>query len=125
MPFLLTGLQLSTINNQQSIFVSISFAVETSTLFDEEGLAQALKAIPMNSRICLHDENNDIDVYPQDVGVGVSQVLPIVVGALTTKQGFFAVEQPELRIHPALQVALGDLIAVECETWPQVSRGNQ
>jgi hypothetical protein len=68
MPFLLTGLQLSTINNQQSIFVPIGFAVETSTLFDEEGLAQALKAIPINSRICLHDENNDIDVYPQDVG---------------------------------------------------------
>ena len=59
----------------------------------------------------LHDENNDIDVHPSDVGVGIAQVIPVVVGALDDIQSpeVFAVEQPELHVHPAVQVALGDL----------------
>ncbi len=58
----------------------------------------------------LHDENN-IDIGLSDVGIGISQVIPVLVGALDDSQnlGIFAVEQPELHIHPALQVALGDV----------------
>ena len=60
---------------------------------------------------CLHDENNDIDVHPSDVGVGIAQIIPVVVGALDDDQNsiIFAVEQPELHLHPAAQVALGDV----------------
>ncbi|MBK8578097.1 MAG: AAA family ATPase, partial [Candidatus Accumulibacter sp.] len=46
---------------------------------------------------------------PSDVGVGISQVLPIVVGAVAPGGSVLAIEQPELHIHPAMQVALGDL----------------
>jgi predicted ATPase len=64
--------------------------------------------------IQLHDEINDIDVDPPDIGVGVSQVLPVVVGALDMGASenpcrIFAVEQPELHVHPGVQVALGDV----------------
>jgi hypothetical protein len=48
-------------------------------------------------------------VLPQDVGVGISQVLPVIVVALHSNSGIVAIEQPELHIHPAFQVALGDL----------------
>ena len=60
---------------------------------------------------CLHDENNDIDVRLSDIGVGIAQVIPVVVGALDGSQSprIFAVEQPELHVHPAVQVALGDV----------------
>ncbi len=59
----------------------------------------------------LHDENNDIDVRLSDIGVGIAQVIPVIVGALDDGHSprIFAVEQPELHIHPAIQVALGDV----------------
>ena len=46
---------------------------------------------------------------PQDVGVGISQVLPVVVAAHDSSASVVCIEQPELHIHPAVQVALGDL----------------
>ena len=57
----------------------------------------------------LHDENNEIDVGLSDVGVGIAQVIPVVVVALYDDSKIFAVEQPELHVHPAVQVALGDV----------------
>jgi hypothetical protein len=65
--------------------------------------------IPVKSRVAIREELTGIDLTPQDVGVGISQVLPLVVAALYIKEGMLAIEQPELHIHPALQVALGDL----------------
>ena len=64
-----------------------------------------------NGEFYLHDDDNNIDIGLSDVGVGISQVIPVVVGALDDSQSLsiFAVEQPELHIHPALQVALGDV----------------
>lgn len=46
---------------------------------------------------------------PQDVGVGISQVLPVVVAAQDGSASVVCVEQPELHVHPAVQVGLGDL----------------
>jgi len=62
----------------------------------------------------LVEKNNGLEVLPQDVGVGISQLLPVVVAALDTNstemfEYIVAIEQPELHIHPAIQVALGDI----------------
>lgn len=46
---------------------------------------------------------------PQDVGVGVSQILPVVVASLDSRASLVCIEQPELHVHPAVQVGLGDL----------------
>ena len=62
-----------------------------------------------NEEFHLHDEDNNIDIGLSDVGVGISQVIPVVVGALDDSHEIFAVEQPELHLHPAAQVALGDV----------------
>jgi predicted ATPase len=48
-------------------------------------------------------------LMPQDVGVGISQVLPVVVAAQDRSASLVTIEQPELHIHPAVQVGLGDL----------------
>ena len=56
----------------------------------------------------LRDENQ-IDLDPADVGTGISQVIPVLVGALEDSYRLFAVEQPELHVHPAVQVGLGDV----------------
>ncbi|MDE2723103.1 MAG: AAA family ATPase, partial [Gemmatimonadota bacterium] len=73
----------------------------------------------------LHDENNNIDISLSNVGVGIAQVIPVLVGVLDDRsqswnigdfiyipfqrRDIFAVEQPELHLHPAAQVALGDV----------------
>lgn len=43
------------------------------------------------------------------LGTGISQVLPIVVAANHDKIGLVCVEQPELHIHPRFQVELADI----------------
>ncbi|MBE0437586.1 MAG: DUF3696 domain-containing protein, partial [Methylomicrobium sp.] len=43
------------------------------------------------------------------LGTGISQVLPIVVAANYDSIGLISVEQPELHIHPRFQVELADL----------------
>ncbi len=53
----------------------------------------------------------DIRVNIGDVGYGVSQVLPLIVEFLGgSRDGLYAVEQPEVHLHPRAQAALGDLI---------------
>lgn len=63
---------------------------------------------PIRKRIDLVDEAG-LSHQPLDVGVGISQVLPVVVAALDESASLVSIEQPELHIHPAVQVGLGDL----------------
>jgi predicted ATPase len=81
-------------------------------------ILNGLEKQSIKSRLSLHDLNNEVDVTPSDIGVGVSQVVPVVVGALakTAENKFpsiLSIEQPELHIHPAVQCALGDLFIRE------------
>jgi hypothetical protein len=62
----------------------------------------------VRNRLSLIDTNN-LDHQPQDVGVGISQVLPVVVAAQDGNASVVCIEQPELHIHPSVQVGLGDL----------------
>jgi hypothetical protein len=85
---------------------------DTGQLFRIPVLSE-LERLQSHRRLLLHDNVNDTDVKPQDVGVGISQVLPVVVGAMAPKCSIFAVEQPELHIHPRIQCSLGDVFARE------------
>jgi len=76
---------------------------------NREKTKELLDNLPVKKQVFLRDQKRDILVKPQDVGTGISQVLPVIVGALNLESGLMIVEQPELHIHPALQVALGDL----------------
>jgi len=46
-----------------------------------------------------------------DVGFGVSQILPIVVQCVATRDRIISIEQPEVHIHPRLQAEVGGLLA--------------
>src|SRR5438876_805224 len=49
-------------------------------------------------------------VLPSEVGAGISQMVPIIIAALVESgRGLALVEQPEIHVHPALQVGLGDI----------------
>jgi predicted ATPase len=63
---------------------------------------------PVRKRAQLVD-GAGLSLQPQDVGVGISQVLPVVVAAQDGSASVVCIEQPELHIHPAVQVGLGDL----------------
>ena len=47
-----------------------------------------------------------------DVGIGVSQVLPVLVAVIAADPGQLVyIEQPELHLHPRAQVALAQVLA--------------
>ena len=65
-----------------------------------------------------------IDVGLPDVGFGVSQILPLIVQALSSERALITVEQPEIHIHPKLQAEFGTLIA-ESAKGGENGKGNQ
>ncbi|MDP1589594.1 MAG: AAA family ATPase, partial [Prosthecobacter sp.] len=48
-------------------------------------------------------------VAPSNMGIGFSQMMPLVASAFGSENSLIAIEQPELHIHPALQTELADL----------------
>jgi predicted ATPase len=51
----------------------------------------------------------DAELSPNDVGVGVSQAMPVLAAVLMARPGDMIVaEQPELHLHPNAQLALAD-----------------
>ncbi|WP_315796602.1 AAA family ATPase [Bradyrhizobium sp. SZCCHNRI3043] len=72
-------------------------------------LQELYQSLPTRTEIALRDFQKGILVAPNDVGVGISQMVPVVVAALRKNEDVLAIEQPELHIHPAIQVGLGDL----------------
>ena len=59
--------------------------------------------------LVLIDKRSNTPVSHRDVGIGVSQVLPVLVSAYASTGKLIAIEQPEIHLHPALQAELGDV----------------
>lgn len=60
-------------------------------------------------RLSLIDKRTGAEVTHRDVGIGISQVLPVLVSAYASAEKIIAMEQPEIHLHPALQAELADV----------------
>ncbi len=85
--------------------------IAVQTLFDQSADAEELAEhhVDRTVRRLLLDTGADSLVLPSEVGAGVSQVIPVIVAALAAGADLCMVEQPEIHVHPAVQVGLGDL----------------
>ena len=97
--------------------LGIPYKVDIASL-EHDDFPQIGKALALS----LTDTRTDTKVSADDIGVGVSQVLPIVVACTTLRNNILAVEQPELHLHPKLQTELADLLieTVKSEKSPQI-----
>jgi hypothetical protein len=72
----------------------------------------------------LRDNFLNVSVSFQDVGVGLSQVLPLLIAldSFSRERGesFAIVEQPELHLHPRMQAQLAELMLESTETNGQI-----
>lgn len=72
----------------------------------------AVRALGNSARYELMIKTQDEAANLKDVGVGVSQVLPVIVAALFAKpRHIVIVEEPESHLHPLAQSKLADLFA--------------
>ena len=82
---------------------------------DDEALAESWAEEMVKERaeelqyLVLIDKRTGTPVSHRDVGIGVSQVLPVLVSAYASENELLAIEQPEIHLHPALQAELGDV----------------
>jgi hypothetical protein len=75
-----------------------------------EMLAEKIRDLPELLQIWLRDVNRNLQVLPKDLGVGLSQVIPVLVALLEPRSSLVALEQPELHLHPKQQAAMGDAL---------------
>jgi len=70
-----------------------------------------LKDVPGETleKLVLQDLRTNTDVTARDIGVGVSQLIPILVRAFAQRNHLIAIEEPESQLHPALGAELGDV----------------
>ncbi|MDP5293550.1 AAA family ATPase [Oceanimonas sp. CHS3-5] len=72
--------------------------------------SEKLRSEEVSSKAVLWDLDNEIEVSSSDIGVGFSQLFPLVVASIERNKGIIAGEQPELHVHPRVQVGIGDLL---------------
>lgn len=68
--------------------------------------------------LVLVDQRTSTVVTHRDVGIGISQVLPVLVMAYGSRAKLLAMEQPEIHLHPALQAELADVF-IEAALGPR------
>ena len=86
------------------------------SLFDEslvgtiqEKILYSTDDIEYFQELSMVDKRSNTVVSHRDIGVGISQVLPVLAKAYASQRKIIAVEQPEIHLHPALQADLGDV----------------
>jgi AAA ATPase domain len=67
------------------------------------------RTLESESDLVLVDRLTTTEVSHRDVGIGISQVLPVLVSAYGSRERMIAIEQPEIHLHPRLQAEIADV----------------
>ncbi len=98
--------------------LEIPYKIDVRSVDDEVmGTLSALRLQLIRAQASQAEESSSrpVVVSPADVGVGIGQVLPILVEGLTSRNKIICVEQPEVHLHPRLQAQLAEfLVATAC-----------
>lgn len=87
--------------------INQSLAEELNT----QNIAQLNHSALLHKRqVNFKELRSNILLSANQLGTGISQVLPIVVAANVNQDCLISVEQPELHIHPRFQVELADVL---------------
>lgn len=102
-PYILTD-----ILKDKNIRSSIELYGLQSRLFESINVIQFGKDVtsPFELDVTLNKKQHKIT----NVGYGVSQILPFITEALLSEYMWYAIQQPEIHLHPRAQAALGDFI---------------
>lgn len=107
----LTG--TSTTSKRNAFIAAMNEFGKNSGLFDEVEVKSDSKEMPF----ALFIRYGKLCVNITNVGYGVSQVLPLVVEMLTSRGDSFAIQQPEVHLHPKAQAAFGELLFKVASTY--------
>lgn len=88
----------------------LSRATKKDLLKLVEEVKGELGNLPYRERIVIRDVQRGLDVSPEDIGTGISQVIPTLVATGSRQIGLVALEQPELHLHPRMQLAYADVL---------------
>lgn len=95
--------ELLVLLQQQLIMLGLTGAVAADFISDTQVVLRVGRTIGS-------DAKDTVSIA--DVGIGVSQTLPILVALLAAKQGQLVyLEQPELHLHPRVQTAMAQVLA--------------
>ncbi len=106
-PYLLKNIFKKTSNDASQLITTLNKFGKSSGLFEEIRVKNFTRAddAPFAIEVIIEGESRNID----NVGYGVSQVLPVVVEVLNQENARFAIQQPEVHLHPKAQASLGEL----------------
>lgn len=92
--------------NEYLALMELPYKIKVGSLGSAETVGQVIYLALVNRR-------TGLELSPSDVGVGYSQVLPLITQSTLARSQLVCVEQPELHLHPAMQARLGELFISE------------
>lgn len=74
-------------------------------VFKEMGVLDDMES---KEELIFEDLRNNTKISNRDLGLGISQILPVLIATSRNKNMTIAIEQPELHLHPAVQCEIAD-----------------
>jgi len=92
--------------NEYLALMELPYKIKVGSLSSAETVGKVIY-------LALVNRKTGLELSPSDVGVGYSQVLPLIAQSTLARNQLVCIEQPELHLHPAMQARLGELFVSE------------